>query len=101
MFYGEIGRRFRFRPQTTVTPDPEKVNTVHRVLRAKGVSLPPSRPRLERADTPSPGVLMRLQVETVAKKSVRAQLADKISNLRSILASTPADWDFPAQKGVF
>jgi (p)ppGpp synthase/HD superfamily hydrolase len=38
----------------------------------------------------------RLQVENAPKKSVRAQmikLADKISNLRSILSSPPTDWD--------
>jgi (p)ppGpp synthase/HD superfamily hydrolase len=37
----------------------------------------------------------RLQVETVAKKSARAQLlkiADKTSNLRSLVASPPAGW---------
>lgn len=39
----------------------------------------------------------RLQVENAPHKSVRAQtikLADKISNLRSILSSPPADWDY-------
>jgi len=38
----------------------------------------------------------RRQVENVAKKSERARLikiADKTSNLRSIAASPPADWD--------
>jgi guanosine-3',5'-bis(diphosphate) 3'-pyrophosphohydrolase len=38
----------------------------------------------------------RLQVETAPKKSERARLlkiADKISNLRSIATSPPADWD--------
>jgi (p)ppGpp synthase/HD superfamily hydrolase len=38
----------------------------------------------------------RLQIEHAHKKSVRAQvikLADKISNLRSLLISPPADWD--------
>src|SRR5262245_21063905 len=38
----------------------------------------------------------RLQVEQAPKKSVRARLiklADKISNLRSLTASPPADWD--------
>ena len=45
----------------------------------------------------------RLQVENAPKKSVRAQqikLADKISNLRAILAS-PADWDFERKKEYF
>src|SRR4051794_29204390 len=39
----------------------------------------------------------RLQVANAPKKSERAQrikLADKISNLRSILASPPEEWDF-------
>ena len=47
---------------------------------------------------------MRLQVENAPKKSVRAQaikLADKISNLRAILASPPADWDFQRKKEYF
>ncbi len=38
----------------------------------------------------------RLQVEQAPKKSVRAQyikVADKISNLRSLLNSPPPDWD--------
>jgi (p)ppGpp synthase/HD superfamily hydrolase len=38
----------------------------------------------------------RLQIENAPKKSVRAQvikLADKISNLRSLRSSPPADWD--------
>ena len=38
----------------------------------------------------------RLQIENAPKKTVRAQaikLADKISNLRGILSSPPADWD--------
>jgi (p)ppGpp synthase/HD superfamily hydrolase len=46
----------------------------------------------------------RLQVETAPHKSVRAQaikLADKISNLRSILASPPADWDFQRKREYF
>jgi guanosine-3',5'-bis(diphosphate) 3'-pyrophosphohydrolase len=46
----------------------------------------------------------RLQVETAHKKSVRAQtikLADKISNLRSILSSPPADWDLQRRKEYF
>ena len=37
----------------------------------------------------------RLQIATAPKKSVRAQvikLADKISNLRAIVASPPSDW---------
>ena len=46
----------------------------------------------------------RLQVENAPKKSVRAQtikLADKISNLRSILFSPPADWDFQRKQEYF
>ena len=46
----------------------------------------------------------RLQVENAPKKSVRAQaikLADKISNLRSILASPPADWDLARRQEYF
>lgn len=46
----------------------------------------------------------RLQVEHAPKKSPRAQtikLADKISNLRSILYSPPADWDFERRKEYF
>jgi guanosine-3',5'-bis(diphosphate) 3'-pyrophosphohydrolase len=46
----------------------------------------------------------RLQVETAPKKSIRAQaikLADKISNLRAILARPPADWDFARKKEYF
>jgi guanosine-3',5'-bis(diphosphate) 3'-pyrophosphohydrolase len=46
----------------------------------------------------------RLQVENAPKKSIRAQaikLADKISNLRSILSSPPADWDFQRRKEYF
>lgn len=46
----------------------------------------------------------RLQVETAPKKSVRAQvikIADKISNLRAILSSPPADWDYDRQKEYF
>ncbi len=46
----------------------------------------------------------RLQVEHAPKKSSRAQtlkLADKISNLRSILFSPPADWDFQRRKEYF
>src|SRR5450432_1769221 len=46
----------------------------------------------------------RLKVETAPKKSVRAQaikVADKISNLRSILTSPPADWDFQRKKEYF
>ena len=38
----------------------------------------------------------RLQIVNAPKKSIRAQaikLADKISNLRSMLESPPADWD--------
>jgi (p)ppGpp synthase/HD superfamily hydrolase len=43
----------------------------------------------------------RLQIETAQKKSARAQtikLADKISNLRSILYSPPADWNYQRKK---
>jgi (p)ppGpp synthase/HD superfamily hydrolase len=46
----------------------------------------------------------RLQIENAPKKSERAQtikLADKISNLRSILSSPPAGWDFQRQKEYF
>lgn len=46
----------------------------------------------------------RLQVENAPKKSVRAQtikLADKISNLRSMLSSPPAGWDFERRKEYF
>jgi guanosine-3',5'-bis(diphosphate) 3'-pyrophosphohydrolase len=46
----------------------------------------------------------RLQVENASKKSVRAQiikLADKISNLRSILASPPEDWDHERKRLYF
>jgi len=46
----------------------------------------------------------RLQIVNASKKSARAQvikLADKISNLRSILASPPADWDFRRKKKYF
>jgi guanosine-3',5'-bis(diphosphate) 3'-pyrophosphohydrolase len=46
----------------------------------------------------------RLQVENAPKKSVRAQtikLADKISNLRSMLYSPPAGWDFERRKEYF
>jgi (p)ppGpp synthase/HD superfamily hydrolase len=42
-----------------------------------------------------------LQIENAPKKSVRAQvikLADKISNLRSILDSPPADWDLERRR---
>jgi len=46
----------------------------------------------------------RLQVENAPKKSARAQaikLADKISNLRAILSSPPADWDYQRKKEYF
>jgi (p)ppGpp synthase/HD superfamily hydrolase len=46
----------------------------------------------------------RLQIENAPKKSRRAQtikLADKISNLRAILASPPVDWDVQQQKEYF
>jgi (p)ppGpp synthase/HD superfamily hydrolase len=43
----------------------------------------------------------RLQIATAPKKSIRAQvikLADKISNLRAIVASPPADWSVERQR---
>ena len=46
----------------------------------------------------------RLQVENAPKKSVRAQaikLANKISNLRAILSSPPADWNLERKKEYF
>jgi (p)ppGpp synthase/HD superfamily hydrolase len=46
----------------------------------------------------------RLQIVNAPKKSVRAQLiklADKISNLRAILASPPADWSVQRQREYF
>jgi guanosine-3',5'-bis(diphosphate) 3'-pyrophosphohydrolase len=46
----------------------------------------------------------RLQIEHAPNMSVRAQvikLADKISNLRAILASPPADWDYERKKEYF
>lgn len=46
----------------------------------------------------------QLQVKNAPKKSVRAQtlkLADKISNLRSILASPPAGWDRERKQQYF
>jgi len=46
----------------------------------------------------------RLQIEHAPNMSVRAQvikLADKISNLRSILASPPADWDYERKREYF
>jgi guanosine-3',5'-bis(diphosphate) 3'-pyrophosphohydrolase len=46
----------------------------------------------------------RLQVEHAPKLSVRAQvikLADKISNLRGILSSPPADWDYERKRHYF
>jgi len=46
----------------------------------------------------------RLQVQNAPKKSTRAQiikLADKTSNLRSILASPPADWSQQRRKEYF
>jgi guanosine-3',5'-bis(diphosphate) 3'-pyrophosphohydrolase len=45
-----------------------------------------------------------LQVQNAPKKSVRAQvikLADKISNLRSLLASPPPDWSFERRHQYF
>ncbi|HEX3585976.1 MAG TPA: HD domain-containing protein [Candidatus Angelobacter sp.] len=49
-------------------------------------------------------VRKRLQVQNAHKKSERAQtlkLADKISNLRSILASPPAGWDRERKQQYF
>jgi (p)ppGpp synthase/HD superfamily hydrolase len=46
----------------------------------------------------------RLQIEHASKLSPRAQvikLADKISNLRSILVSPPADWDYARRRQYF
>lgn len=46
----------------------------------------------------------RLQVEHAPHRSPRAQrikLADKISNVRSILASPPADWDMQRRREYF
>jgi guanosine-3',5'-bis(diphosphate) 3'-pyrophosphohydrolase len=46
----------------------------------------------------------RLQIVHASQISVRAQvikLADKISNLRGILASPPADWDIVRKRGYF
>jgi GTP diphosphokinase / guanosine-3',5'-bis(diphosphate) 3'-diphosphatase len=46
----------------------------------------------------------RLQIEHAPKLTVRAQtikLADKISNLRSILSSPPADWDYERKRQYF
>jgi GTP diphosphokinase / guanosine-3',5'-bis(diphosphate) 3'-diphosphatase len=46
----------------------------------------------------------RLQIVNAPKKSVRAQaikLADKISNLRGILASPPADWSLQRRREYF
>ena len=46
----------------------------------------------------------RLQVVNAPKKSVRAQaikLADKISNLRSLLASPPASWSVERKREYF
>src|SRR5258708_3283847 len=45
-----------------------------------------------------------LQVQNAGKKSARAQtlkLADKISNLRSMLASPPADWSLQRRRQYF
>jgi len=45
-----------------------------------------------------------LQIKNAPKKSTRAQvikLADKISNLRSLLASPPADWSFERRHQYF
>jgi (p)ppGpp synthase/HD superfamily hydrolase len=46
----------------------------------------------------------RLQIENAPKKSVRAQtikLADKISNLRSMMSSPPVDWDLQRRREYF
>ncbi len=46
----------------------------------------------------------RLQIEHAPKLSVRAQvikLADKISNLGSIISSPPPDWDYDRKKQYF
>jgi (p)ppGpp synthase/HD superfamily hydrolase len=46
----------------------------------------------------------RLQIENAPKKSIRAQtikIADKISNLRSILSSPPTDWDHERKRQYF
>jgi guanosine-3',5'-bis(diphosphate) 3'-pyrophosphohydrolase len=46
----------------------------------------------------------RLQIVNAPKKTVRAQvikLADKISNLRAILASPPSDWSLERQRQYF
>jgi (p)ppGpp synthase/HD superfamily hydrolase len=46
----------------------------------------------------------RLQIEHAPKMSARAQiikLADKISNLQSILSSPPANWDYERKKKYF
>ena len=54
-----------------------------------------SLPKLERK---------RLQIENGPKKSVRAQfikVADKISNMRSILVSPPKEWDLERKKNYF
>ena len=52
----------------------------------------------------APEVRKRLQIEHAPKLSVRAQtikLADKISNLRSILFSPPPDWGYERKKQYF
>jgi guanosine-3',5'-bis(diphosphate) 3'-pyrophosphohydrolase len=52
----------------------------------------------------APEVRKRLQIEHAPKLSVPAQtikLADKISNLRSILSSPPPDWDYERKKQYF
>ncbi len=46
----------------------------------------------------------RLQIENAPHKSVRAQmikLADKTSNLRSILSSAPSHWDYERKRQYF
>ena len=46
----------------------------------------------------------RLQIVNAPKKTVRAQvikLADKISNLRAVLASPPSDWSVERQRQYF
>src|ERR1051325_2452018 len=49
-------------------------------------------------------VRKQLQIENAPKKSVRAQmikLADKTSNLRSILRCPPSDWDYERKRDYF
>ncbi len=49
-------------------------------------------------------VRKQLQIEHASNLSIGAQtikLADKISNLRSLLSSAPADWDFARRRDYF